>query len=94
MIEQPLFFFFFPNRKAAKSHKKMAGSKLKDSSSVVPVKNESHNKNVIPPDSSSEQGRKCRVVRYIFLPLLLHAENQLAFPRKNTIFYINCLEHW
>ncbi|XP_040537610.1 serine/threonine-protein kinase Nek4 isoform X2 [Gallus gallus] len=47
--------------KAAKSHKKMAGSKLKDSSSVVPVKNESHNKNVIPPDSSSEQGRKCRV---------------------------------
>uniref|UniRef100_A0A8C9FMB0 non-specific serine/threonine protein kinase n=1 Tax=Pavo cristatus TaxID=9049 RepID=A0A8C9FMB0_PAVCR len=47
--------------KAAKSHKKMADSKLKDAASVVPVKNESHNKNVIPPDSSSERGRRCRV---------------------------------
>ncbi|XP_031465273.1 serine/threonine-protein kinase Nek4 isoform X2 [Phasianus colchicus] len=47
--------------KAAKSHKKMADSKLKDASSVVPVKNESHNKNIIPPNSSSERGRKCRV---------------------------------
>ncbi|XP_021265247.1 serine/threonine-protein kinase Nek4 isoform X3 [Numida meleagris] len=47
--------------KAAKSQKKTADSKLKDSSSVVSVKNESHNKNVTPPDSSFEQGRKCRV---------------------------------
>ncbi|XP_072203622.1 serine/threonine-protein kinase Nek4 isoform X2 [Excalfactoria chinensis] len=46
--------------KAAKSQKKMVGSKLEDASSVVPVKNESHNKNVTPPNSSNEQGRKCR----------------------------------
>ncbi|XP_042679225.1 serine/threonine-protein kinase Nek4 isoform X1 [Centrocercus urophasianus] len=47
--------------KAAKSPKKMADSKLKDASSVVPVKNECHNKDIIPPSSSSERGRKCRV---------------------------------
>ncbi|XP_015729922.1 serine/threonine-protein kinase Nek4 isoform X2 [Coturnix japonica] len=61
-IKQQIALFLEATKmKAAKSQKQMAGSKLKDAASVVPVKNESHNKNVTPPNSSSERGRKCRV---------------------------------
>lgn len=77
---------FFSNRKAAKSPKKVADSKLKDASSVVPVKNECHNKDITPPSSSSERGRKCRVVRCIFLPLL-RTENQLAFLLGKILYF-------
>ncbi|XP_065605652.1 serine/threonine-protein kinase Nek4 isoform X1 [Cyrtonyx montezumae] len=47
--------------KASKSDKKTVDSKIQGSSSVISVKNESHIENVIPPDSSFERGRKCRV---------------------------------
>lgn len=71
-------------------------SKPKDPCSVVSVKNESHIRNVIHQNHSSEQAKKYKVVRDIYFFSLRKKkpkQNPLAFSRGENQRYKKCLEH-